>query len=65
MPILLKMILDISIYNEYMSNVINNQDSQPNIDSLFCLLAMLLQQKRIDELNIKCKKESYADFIRI
>jgi hypothetical protein len=55
--ILLKMVLDICSYNEYVNNVINNQDSQSNIDCLFYLLAILIQQKRIDKLNASGKKK--------
>jgi hypothetical protein len=62
--ILMKMILEICIYNECVNNVINNQDSQSNIDSLFYLLAMLLQQKRIDEINATCKRDiTLLDFM--
>jgi hypothetical protein len=48
--ILLKMILEICIFNECVNKVINVKDSQSNIDSLFYLLALMLQQKRIDKL---------------
>ena len=55
--ILLKMILDICCYNECAINAINVQDSQSNIDHLFFLLAMILQQKRINGLNAGCSKK--------
>ena len=55
--ILLKMILEICSYNECVNNVINIEDSQSNIDSLFYLLAMMQQQKRIDKLNASSKKK--------
>jgi hypothetical protein len=48
--ILLKMLLEICSFNECVNKVINVKDSQSNIDSLFYLLALMLQQKRIDEL---------------
>jgi hypothetical protein len=54
--ILLKMILELCDYNECVINVINNQDSQPNIDCMFFLSAITLQQKRLDELNTSDKK---------
>jgi len=56
--ILLKMILDICSYDECVNNIINNQNSQSNIDSLFYLLAMLLQQKRIDKLYASSNKKN-------
>jgi hypothetical protein len=49
--ILLKMIMEICIYNECINKIINVKDSQSNIDSSYYLLALMLQQKRIDELN--------------
>jgi hypothetical protein len=55
--ILLKMILDICCYNECAINAINVQDSKSNIDHLFFLLAMILQQKRINGLNAGCSKK--------
>ena len=55
--ILLKMILEICRYNECVINVINIQDSQSNIDCLFFLLAMILNQKRIERLNTSYKKK--------
>ena len=54
--ILLRMILDICCYNECAINAINVQDSQSNIDHLFFLLAMILQQKRINIFNTDKKK---------
>ena len=63
--ILLKMILEICYYNECAINAINLQDSQSNIDHLFFLLAMMLQQKRIDKLNTADKKRdlTFLDFV--
>src|SRR6476646_9247809 len=37
--ILLKMVLEVCSYDDYVNNVINNHDSQSNIDFLFFLLA--------------------------
>ena len=56
--ILLKMILDICSYNEQASKIINIHDSQSSIDFLFFLLAMILQQKRIDRLNVGDTKKN-------
>ena len=62
--ILLKMILNICSYNECITNVINIHDSQSDIDCMFFLLAMILQQKRIDRLNISKKREvNLLDFM--
>jgi hypothetical protein len=62
--ILLKMILDICSYNECITNVINIHDSQLNIDCMFFLLSMMLQQKRIDRLDINKKREvTLLDFM--
>ena len=49
--LLLKMILEICRYDEYVSNIINIQDSQSIIDYLFFLFAILQQQKLINKLN--------------
>ena len=54
--ILLKTILEICGYNQCVINVLNNQDLQPNIDCMFFLSAIKLQQKRLDELNTSDKK---------
>jgi hypothetical protein len=56
--ILLKMILDLCSYNENVSKVINTQDFQLPIDYFFFLLSMLLQQKRIDLLNVDKTKNA-------
>jgi hypothetical protein len=48
---LLKMMLEICRYDEYVSNIINIQDSQSIIDYLFFLFAILQQQKLINKLN--------------
>ena len=62
--ILLKMVLEVCSYNEYAINIINIQDSQSPIDFFFFLLAMILQQKRIDRLNVDKKKDvTLLDFI--
>jgi hypothetical protein len=62
--ILLKMVLEICSYNESIINEINVQDSQLNIDSLFFLLAMTIQQKRLDRLDIGKKKDvTLLDFM--
>ena len=55
--LLLKMILEICRFNECVSRTINNNDSQSNIDSLFYLLTMMIQQKRIDKLNASGNKK--------
>ena len=59
------MVLEICRYNEYVNNAINNHDLQSNIDSLFYLLVMLIQKKRIDKLNVTGKKKDVTllDFI--
>ena len=65
--ILLKMILEVGGYNEYTSNIINIKDSQSNIDFLFLLLAMIIQQNRINILNvdgIKKKGVTLLDFMQ-
>jgi hypothetical protein len=65
--ILLKMILEVCDYNEYTSNIINIKDSQSNIDFLFLLLAMIIQQNRINILNvdgIKKKGVTLLDFMQ-
>ena len=65
--ILLKMVLEVCSYDEYVNNVINNHDSRSNIDFLFFLLAMIKQQKRIDMLNVgetkKTKEVTLLDFL--
>jgi len=65
--ILLKMVLEVSSYDEYTMNILNIQDSQLNIDFLFFLLIVLLQLKRIDMLNIgetkKIKDVTLLDFM--
>ena len=65
--ILLKMVLEIYSYDECAINTINIEDSQSSIDFLFFLLSMLLQQKRIDMLNVdeikKTKDVTLLDFI--
>jgi hypothetical protein len=62
--ILLKMILEICCYNECAINAINVQDSQSNIDHLFFLLAMILQQKKINILNMEKKRDlTLLDFM--
>jgi hypothetical protein len=65
--ILLKMILEICSYNEDISRIINTQDLQSPIGFHFFLLAMLLQQKRIDMLNVgetkKTKDVTLLDFM--
>jgi hypothetical protein len=45
------MMLEICRYDEYVSNIINIQDSQSIIDYLFFLFAILQQQKLINKLN--------------
>ena len=50
--ILLKMILDVSIYNEDISSMINIENSKSYNDLMFFLLTMILFQKKIDELNM-------------
>ncbi len=65
--ILLKMILEVCGYNEYTSNIINIKDSQSNIDFLFLLLAMIIQQNRINILNVdgtKKKGVTLLDFMQ-
>jgi len=47
-----KMVLEVCSYDENAINIINNQDLQSLIDFLFFLLSLLLQQKRINGLNI-------------
>jgi hypothetical protein len=49
--ILQKMVLEVCRYDERAINIINSQDSQAPIDYLFLLLALILQQKRIDRLD--------------
>ncbi len=62
--ILLKMILEICNYSEYIINTINIQDSQSNIDSLFFLWTITLLQKKINKLNTGKKKNvTLLDFI--
>ena len=62
--LLLKMILEICSYNECTSNIINIQDSQSPIDYFFFLLSMIIQQKRINRLNIDKKKDvTLLDFM--
>ena len=65
--ILLKMVLEVCIYNKNTINRINIEDSQSSIDFLFFLLSMMLQQKRIDMLNAgeikKTKDVTLLDFI--
>ena len=65
--ILLKMVLEICSYNEHINNVINIRDSQSNIDFLFFLLTIILQQKRINMLNAdenkKTKDATLLDFM--
>ena len=62
--LLLKMILEICSYNERTSNIINIQDSQSPIDYFFFLLSMIIQQKRINRLNIDKKKDvTLLDFM--
>ena len=62
--ILLKMVLEICSYNEHINNVINIRDSQSNIDFLFFLLTIILQQKRIEKINSSEKKDvSLLDFV--
>jgi hypothetical protein len=50
------MVTEVYSYNESAINIINIQDSQSPIDSLFFLLSMILQQKRIERLNTSYKK---------
>jgi hypothetical protein len=58
------MVLEICSYDEFTSNIINIQDSQSNIGSLFFLLAMMLQQKRIGRSNTdKIKDVTLLDFM--
>jgi len=67
--ILLKMVLEICCYNECAINAINVQDSQSNIDHLFFLLAIILQQKHIDKLNVggtkKKKDMTLLEFMQV
>ena len=61
------MILEICSNDECNINRINIEDSQSSIDFLFFLLSMMLQQKRIDMLNVgntkKTKDVTLLDFI--
>jgi hypothetical protein len=58
------MVLEVCRYNESTSNAINIGDLQSPIDYFFFLLSMLLQQKRIDMLNIEKKKQvTLLDFM--
>jgi|tagenome__1003787_1003787.scaffolds.fasta_scaffold20988055_2 hypothetical protein len=56
------MILIICCYNEQACKIINIQDSQSAIDFHFFLLAIMLQQKIIDSLNITNKKKDVTLF---
>jgi hypothetical protein len=65
--ILLKMVLEVCIYDENTINIINFQDSQSSMDFLFLLLTMILYQKRIDMVNVdedkKTKEVTLLNFI--
>ena len=61
--ILLKMVLVVCSYKECTINIINIHDSQSNIDFLFFLLSMILQQKRINRLNTDKKRITLLDFM--
>jgi hypothetical protein len=65
--ILQKMVLEVCRYDECTINTINIQDSESSIDYLFFLLSILLQQKRIDMLNVgetkKIKDLTLLDFM--
>jgi hypothetical protein len=65
--ILLKMVLEVCSYDECAINIINIEDSQAPIDYFFFLLAMMLQQKRVNGLNAGKKKNkkdiTLLDFI--
>ena len=55
--ILLKMVLEVCSCDESAINIINIEDSQSPIDFLFFLLAIILQQRRIERLNASYKKK--------
>jgi hypothetical protein len=62
------MVLEVCIYDEQASKITNIEDSQSSIDFFFFILAMILQQKRIDRLDadgIKNEKETtLLDFMQ-
>jgi hypothetical protein len=53
--ILLKLILEVSSYNEGVSSMINTQNSESYSDLMFFLMTIMLQQKRVDRLNTSDK----------
>ena len=55
--IMLKMILEVSSYNEDVSNIINMENSESYSDLMFFFLLMMIQQKRIDRSNSSDKKK--------
>jgi len=58
------MVLEVYSYDECAINIINIQDSQSPIDYFFFLLSMIIQQKRINRLNIDKKKDvTLLDFM--
>jgi hypothetical protein len=63
--ILLKMILEVSSYNEDICSMINIENSESYTDLMFFMLAILLQQKRIDRSNtsVKEKDVTLLDFM--
>jgi hypothetical protein len=48
--VLLKMILDISIYKKDISSMINIENSESYSDFMFFMLIIVLQQKNLDRL---------------
>jgi hypothetical protein len=58
------MIVEVCSYNECITNVINMHDSLSNIDCLFFILAITLQQRRIGILYAGRKKDvTLLDFV--
>jgi hypothetical protein len=57
------MVLEVCSYDECAMNIINIQDSQSNIDFLFFLLIMMLQQKRMDMLNVVETKKTKDEIV--
>ena len=63
--ILLKMIMDVSNYNEGISSIINRENSESYSDLMFFLLTMMLQQKKLDRSNTSGRERDVTllDFI--
>jgi len=59
------MVLEVYSYDECAINIINTQDFQSPIDYFFFLLTMLLQQKRIDILNVDGTKKNKDDIDKL